>query len=421
MAFLFYIVWIYNNISAYMPMKQIEQHIISNTKCSYKFLDTKAILSKDLYNAAMLYINSIYESEKHYCNFYEINKIFVNINKLEYRALAANVSQQVLMQVDRCWKSYFKALAEYKKNPSKFKTIPQSPRLKDKEWQRNMLTYTQRVISIPALRHGKIVLNSEDTGLTTNLRSINQVQIVPLKTGQYKIILIYEKEAVPKVKSKVYAGCDMGVNNLMTIGFNDKSITPIVVSGGPLKSMNQYYHKKKAELQTQLLKNRKTSKRLRKLEHKHNMKVNDFIHKASRAVVNKLAEHKVSKIVIGYNPEWKQSINLGRRNNQNFVSIPYLKIVNAVSYKNELAGIESMVREESYTSKCSFLDDEKCRKKSKYLGKRVKRGMFVSNNGTLINADLNSAYNILRKEVPDAFSEGIEGVLVHPARLQIAN
>ena len=402
-------------------MRQVEIHIVSGSHDCFDFLDRKATLSKYLFNAAMRYVSEKYESEGRYCNYYEVNRAFVDSNQSDYRALSANVAQQVLMQVDRCWKSYFAAIKEYAKTPAKFNAPPMPPKSKEKEWHRNMLTYTRNVIGAAPLREGKLVLNSEDTMFTTRLKSISQVQIIPLPTRQYKIILIYEKESAKKIESAVLAGCDIGVNNLMTIGFNDNKMEPFVIKGGQLKSINQYYNKRKKELRKKLPKLTYGSKKIRAITHKHNMKVNDFIHKASRIVVNKLYENKTSKIVIGYNPEWKQSVCLGRRNNQNFVSIPFLKMINAVAYKCELAGIECVIREESYTSKCSFLDSEKCRKKEHYLGRRVTRGLFVSSNGTVINADLNSAYNILKKEVPDAFSEGIEGVVVHPARIACAN
>ena len=141
------------------------------------------------------------------------------------------------------------------------------------------------------------------------------------------------------------------------------------------------------------------------------------MHKASRKVVNELKQANVSKFVIGLNKQFKTEINIGSKNNQNFVSIPHSQFINMLTYKCKLEGIDVIVREESYTSKCSFLDNENVRKHNKYMGKRVKRGMFVSAKGLKINADVNAAANILRKEIPDAFAKGIEGVLVHPRKL----
>ena len=126
-------------------------------------------------------------------------------------------------------------------------------------------------------------------------------------------------------------------------------------------------------------------------------------------LVNHLVSNNVSKVVVGHNKEWKQDTNMDKRNNQNFVQIPFNQFIQMLTYKARLKGIKVVTREESYTSKCSFLDNETIEKHDTYMGKRVKRGLFKSNNGRLINADLNGALNILRKEIPNAFNGyGIE-------------
>ena len=122
--------------------------------------------------------------------------------------------------------------------------------------------------------------------------------------------------------------------------------------------------------------------------------------------MNQLVSNNVSVIVIGHNKEWKQDINIGKVNNQNFVQIPYNQFINMITYKSELEGIKVIQREESYTSKCSFLDNELICKHETYQGNRIKRGLFRTSTGRLINADLNGALNILKKEIPNAFNEG---------------
>src|SRR5579875_894356 len=118
----------------------------------------------------------------------------------------------------------------------------------------------------------------------------------------------------------------------------------------------------------------------------------------------------------GYNPEWKQAINIGKRNNQNFVNIPHARFIDMLTYKAELVGIRVIITEESYTSKCSFLDNEPIGKHENYAGKRVKRGLFRAADGRLINADVNGSANIIRKVAPNAFADGVEGVVVRPVR-----
>ncbi|WP_372365040.1 IS200/IS605 family accessory protein TnpB-related protein [Candidatus Uabimicrobium sp. HlEnr_7] len=130
-----------------------------------------------------------------------------------------------------------------------------------------------------------------------------------------------------------------------------------------------------------------------------------------------LVEKSIGTLVIGKNDDWKQQINIGKRNNQNFVSIPHSQFVNQLTYKAQLAGIEVLIQEESYTSKCSFLDSEPIKKHQNYLGRRVKRGLFRPKQNILFNADINGAANIIRKAIPNAFANGIEGIVVFPKRI----
>ena len=154
--------------------------------------------------------------------------------------------------------------------------------------------------------------------------------------------------------------------------------------------------------------NKYNSIRLNKLTLKRNNKISDYLHKSSRFIVNYCVKNDISNIVVGYNKEWKQEINIGKRNNQNFVNIPHQKLIYMLEYKSKLEGINFIQNEESYTSKCSALDLEPICKHDKYLGKRTKRGLFVSFKGIKINADLNGALNILRKVAPDKEQEIVQ-------------
>jgi putative transposase len=133
--------------------------------------------------------------------------------------------------------------------------------------------------------------------------------------------------------------------------------------------------------------------------------------------VNQLVLNDVSTLIIGKNKNMKQDINLGKKTNQNFVQIPLFKYLNMIEYKAKLNGIKVIYQEESYTSKCSFLDNETIKKHETYKGKRIKRGLFESNEGLLINADVNGSLNILKKAIPNAFVDGIEGIGVYPFKL----
>ena len=173
----------------------------------------------------------------------------------------------------------------------------------------------------------------------------------------------------------------------------------MIINGKPLKSINHHWNKRKAKLQSKLPKGVKTSKQIRQITNKRNRRVNNYLHQTSRTLVNELRKLCISKVVIGSNKGWKENISLGKRTNQNFVQIPFQRFIEMISYKCKLAGIEVITQEESYTSKCSFLDNESVEKHNVYMGKRIKRGLFKSSNGSLINADVNGAYNIMKKHL----------------------
>ena len=228
---------------------------------------------------------------------------------------------------------------------------------------------------------------------------------------------MYKKEVdvVERDKSRV-TGIDLGLRNLVTIA-NNIGEAPIVVKGGVVKSINQFFNKEKARLQRIYAKQGiKKSKRMKKLSVKRERKLKDFLHKVSKFVAEWCASHNIGRLVIGYNKEWKQEANLGKRNNQNFVQIPFRTLIQQIKYKAEERGIEVILVEEDHTSKCSFLDNEPIEHRDEYAGRRI-RGLFKTERGTIINADVNAAYNIIRKAIPEAFeADGIEGVGLHPVR-----
>ena len=228
--------------------------------------------------------------------------------------------------------------------------------------------------------------------------------------------VLYKVTDTPlKEDNKRYAAIDLGLNNLATVGSN--VVKPFIINGKPLKSINQYWNKEKARLQSHLKGNKKTSKRIESITNKRNNKVKDYLHKSSRKIVNFLVSNNISTLIIGYNEEWKQNINLGRTNNQTFVNIPFYTFIQQLEYKCKLEGINFLITEESYTSKCSFLDNESVEKHESYLGKRIKRGLLRSAEGKLINADLNGSLNILKKVVGE-FQYPIE-VCSTPLRMNI--
>ena len=368
----------------------VERHIIRKSNSLYKELDMLCLLSKNLYNYALYTVRQYYFENKKYINWININNQFIKIKQSDYYALPCKVSQQTLKMVDQNMKSFFKAI---KVKNSK----PRLPKYLDKTKGRFLVTYTNQAISKTELTKGYISLSKTKIRIKTKVQNVQQVRIVP----QNNIIIVeilYKVDCkVNKSNVKKYCGVDFGLNNLMSCGFSE--VRPMIVNGRPLKSINQNYNKKKAKLQSLLKNNKHTSNRISNLTIKRNNRINNYLHKASRIFINYLVSNDITDVVIGYNKEWKQGINIGRKNNQNFVNIPYYKLLNMITYKCELLGITVHITEESYTSKCSFLDNEDVCKHKEYKGKRIKRGLFKSSDERLINADINGALNILKKVI----------------------
>ena len=404
-------------------MKLVERHIIRKTDKRWKALDDISFLSKNLYNSALYFIKKRYEETGKFIRYNDLEREFKTTNQKDYRNLPIASSQQTLMLVDKNLSSYFKLLSKYKKDKKSLSGCPKFPHYKDKIKGRNIVVLT---ITQAKLRNGLIYF-PERAGLIplkTNVDSLKQVRIIP-QSSCYVIEVVYEKQEKEKIVNDNYLSIDLGLNNLMTC-YDTKNNTSFIINGRPLKSINQYYNKKKAEIQNKLIKNnyKHTSKKLNILTLKRNNKINDYLHKSSRFIVNYCRDNDISNIIVGYNKEWKQEINIGKRNNQNFVQIPHRLSLNMLNYKTLLEGMTIIENEESYTSKCSALDLEPVMKHDNYMGKRKYRGLFVSSTGIKINADLNGTLNILRKASPDKGKETIQtlrcrGQAIWPTKINL--
>ncbi|MDQ7026090.1 MAG: transposase [Anaerolineae bacterium] len=238
----------------------------------------------------------------------------------------------------------------------------------------------------------------------------------------YKVELVYKVQPkrskdLPELNPDWIAGIDLGVNNLAAITSNKLGFQPILVNGRPLKDTNQFYNKRLAQLKSQLPSNKRSSNRIRRLTQRRNRRIDDYLHVVSKQIIEQLSNHGIGKLVIGKNDAWKTDVTMGKRNNQNFVQIPHTRFIEMLTYKANLLGIEVIITEESYTSKCSFLDHEDLCKQQSYVGRRIKRGLFRASNGQIINADINGSANIIRKVFPNAFADGIEDIAVRPLRV----
>ena len=390
-----------------------EKHIIKRTHPFYNECDRVCFQSKNIYNQAMYNVRQHYFNTKTYLSYYANYDLTKTQECYDY--LPKKVFCQTLKLVDRNFKSFFGGLKSSKVQKARL------PKYLDKTNGRYIAVFPKQAVGLREFKKsGVLHLSQTEINVKTKLTEFNtlkEVRIIPRDT-HYVIEVVYEvKEKVRKTNNNV-AAIDLGLNNLSTITFNNGNI-PLVINGKPIKSINQYYNKQRAYYQSRLKGDKRTSKRMQKLTDKRNNKVTDYLHKASRVLVNQLVSREITTLVIGKNPNMKQDINIGKVNNQNFVQLPIMRFADMVKYKCELEGIKVVFNEESYTSKCSFLDGEEICKHETYMGRRVKRGLFVSKEGRKINADVNGSYNIMKKAIPNAFANGIEGVGVHPLVLTI--
>lgn len=417
-----------------MMIQRVERHLKKNNRY-YKEICFK---SKNLYNYCNYILRQVYlekfeniESYKdlvqtytnkknksyYYIKEYDLTTRLAKLNQIDYRALPAQTSQQIIKLVFKNWKSYFKSIKSYWNNKKKYKAKPKLPNYKNKKGF-NIVIFTNQNIRLK----GNKIYFPKITNLPeiiTKQENIKQVRVIPYYK-KYIIEVVYKKEIKKKDLYKDrYLSIDLGINNLLVTS-NNFGLKPIVINGKLIKSLNQYYNKKRALLMS-YIGDKGTSNRLRNLDLKRNNKISDSLHKVSRFLINYCVANKIQNIVIGYNKSWKQKINIGKNNNQKFVNIPYLKLINMIIYKGEEVGIEVQLVKESYTSKVDSLALEKIKKHTSYKGKRIKRGLFRSSINQLINADVNGSINILRKVIGDSFVKKIldRGVGVTPNRLTI--
>ena len=421
-----------------------ERHSITRFHSFFAEIDALAYCSKNVYNRANYCIRQKFIHEGIYIGYSQIN------NQLKeeecYQALPAKVSQQILRKLDLNWKSFFKAISSYNQEPSKFQARPGLPKYKHKEHGRNLLIYVfgqinkkgknlgkreSGAISKVAIKKGLVVPSKTKIALKTKVNEANlkECRIIP-KYGRYVVEIVYEQEVrVGNVNPDYYAAIDLGVNNLATVTSNHPGLHPFLVNGRPVKSYNQFFNKRKALLQSLLPSQQYKSHRLERLAIKRDNLVENYLHKASRMIINRLVENQISTIIIGHNDGWKQKVNMGKVNNQKFVHIPFNKFIQQLTYKAELVGIKVIVLEESYTSKASFLDGDSIptykpgeNNNYQFSGKRVERGLYRTEGGRLINADVNGSLNIMKKAFPNAFNGyGIEALVVEPVRINLTN
>lgn len=389
----------------------VEIQVVKSSSSDFAELDNLCWLSKNLYNATLYAVRQQYFNDGTYLNYNAVNRLFTHSKQADYIALPAKVSKITQHLVEQNYQSFFALLKKSKTNPE-LGLKPRPPRYLNVKKGRQVVFYEQGALSFK--RSGFIRLSKTNIYIPTAF-SKEQVQFVRVvHCGNHiKLEIGYRvKHITTAPLNPQYAAIDIGLNNLVALA--GEGLSPCIINGRPLKSINQYFNKQKAKAQSELSGNRKTSKRIKTLGRKRHFKIKDYLHKCSRHVVNYLVSNQITDLVVGRNKGWKQNINIGKKNNQNFTNIPISMFTDMLVYKCQLAGIRLHFQEESYTSKCSFFDNETVKKQKTYQGKRVKRGLFKTATGKCVNADVNGALNILKKylTIKEAWNDQIWSDLV---------
>lgn len=397
-----------------MKVQRCEQIIIRKNHPKYKVIDQQCFHSKNLYNEANYVIRQEFITNGNYISYYDMNKEFKTHEN--YKLTFSQPANCTLRLLDKNWKSFFKAIKDWKAHPKKYLGMPKLPKYLAKDGRFPWM--------IP---NNQLVYNYDEGTVYIRNRLLNdykwkcrcmgrviQVRFVP-RGSCYVMEIVYETE-IPdaKTESDRIASIDLGVDNLVTMT-NNIGLNPIIINGKGIKSINQFYNKSVAKEKSSLkTRNGKDwSEKLSIITAKRFQRIKNYMHNTSAYVVKWCVANGIDTLVVGRNKEWKQDVSIGKQNNQNFVDIPYQMLLQQLKYKCENAGIRHIETEESYSSGTSFLDGELPIKQNYDKSRRITRGLFKSNSGLLINSDVNGAFQIMKKVFPNAFDEryGIEGVL----------
>lgn len=358
--------------------------------------------------------------EKWMLSYYQLDAVMRYYEPC-YSAIVSHVAQQAVKKTCQSWMGYFKSLKDWRIHPEKYKAKPNIPGyIREK----NATAHFTNQVAVPVIVDGMFALNLAKYGLLSVCPAVLiagdfvKLEVRP-RYGSYRLLVTCDDNAkkliVPK-KPKRIAGIDPGMNNFATVVTNT-GMAPFFVDGRWIKSQNQWFNKKKSRLISALTSgtdsthSEKHSKRLNALSRRREDTFDDFFYKTAHHIFRKLRDENIEVVVIGHNNGQKQGIGLNHETNQNFVSIPFTRFISIMGVVGAKYGIPVIVREESYTSKASCLDNDGIPTYSAkrdtsddvFSGNRVKRGMYVSRDGCVLNADVNAAANIIRKQYPCAF------------------
>jgi len=374
--------------------QRVQQCVVNETDSRFNECVRICGLSRDLYNEALLTVRNHYKEHRSYFDNFKVTNLFTKTNNKVFRNFGkVKPAKQTLSLLNDNFTSFFALLK--KKREGKYNKPVRPPRLRG---QHQLMPAIYDREAINGLVGKKEFLTLSGTSIkikcTINPEKIKLIRVIP-KGNHFIIETVYEKLLKPLLPDNGnVAGLDLGKQNFCTIAPNNAK--PLIISGRSLVSTLEYYNYKIGQEKKKLNKNVKTNKEIKRLYKEKNLKVNNFLHQASRQVIDYLVNNQVNSFAIGKNCGWKQNLNLGRKTNRSFGHLPHARFIELVLYKAKELGLCGVTVQESYTSKCSFLDKEAIQKQGQYLGKRKGR-LFRASNGTVINADVNGALNIARK------------------------
>ena len=403
-----------------MKVMRTEKHNISRGSPLWIACDELCFKSKNLYNYANYIMRQSFINKQ---GIIKYNDLWKQLKASEpFKDIGSNSGQHTLKLLCKDWKSFMELLNKYNKNPNSLLGRPKLPHYKNKNGRHIcVLTNMQSQIKDGYLYFAFKKMKQFNNTIRTKINGHHmQTRIIP-RGGNYVLEIVYEIE-IPKIneESKNIIGIDLGLNNFATVS-NNIGIKPIIINGRLLKSYNQYWNKQMAKYKSlaKINNNLNWTKRLQRLTNKRNNKMDYFLHKASKSIINYCIGSNIDTVVIGLNKTWKQESNLNKKVNQTFVQLPYENFINKIKYKAENVDIKVIITEESYTSGTSFLDDELPTKENYNKDRRIHRGLFKSNKGKLINADLNGSYQIIRKVFPNVKADGIVGLDLTPVMINL--
>jgi IS605 OrfB family transposase len=315
-------------------MQLVERHVINRNHKFWHQVDKQAFLSKNLWNLANFHCRQHFFATGKKLGFTEL---YHRVSKsVDYQALPTKVSKQIIRRLDQAWVGFVQSVKAWFKNPNKFLGKPKIPGYKDKTKGRNIVPYPGEAISRKALKKGICQLSMCSIAVPTNALLVREARIIP-QACCYVLEIVYEQESQRLTTGEAIAGVDLGLNNLMAVTSNQAGVKPLLINGRPLKSINQFYNKRQSKLQS-----KEASRQIRSLTHKRNCRVENYLHTASRRVINWCLVHGIGTLIIGKNEGWKQQIKIGKQNNQQFVNIPHARLIEMLTYKAELVGIKGI-------------------------------------------------------------------------------